>query len=434
MNQPHKIALLPWGNVIEDFLDSINLSWQDFCTQMTGGWLFGYIEALKTVEIETVIFCISGRVETIKSDVHLPTGAKIVTLPTTKAYQAIASSMQNPYGWTTRDTFGNFNPLQTPYKTLQRHLAPYLATPLDSLTQAIQQENCTAILCQEYEYPRFDIANIIGKRLNIPVYATFQGGDFQMSACERFLRPHSLKNCAGVIIAPKTEIKRVQEQYNIPENKIARIFNPLDLSLWQKGDRATIRQQLQIPPEALVVMWHGRVEIHRKGLDILIDAWPQVCDKIAAPTHLLLVGTGSDAEIFRQKIAQMPNSNIHWQNQYILDRPLMCDYLAAADVYVLPSRHEGFPVAPLEAMACGLPLVAADAPGIPDILEAGEDSGGIQVSRENAPQLAQALVKILNQPDLRAKLRQNARQRIETCFSLTAVGQQLATFLEKNQP
>lgn len=130
----------------------------------------------------------------------------------------------------------------------------------------------------------------------------------------------------------------------------------------------------------------------------------------------------------------MRDRNIHWQNQYILDRALMCDYLAAADVYVLPSRHEGFPVAPLEAIACSLPIVAADAPGIPDILEAGEESGGIQVFRENAPQLAQALVKILNQPDLRAKLRQNARQRLETCFSVTAVGQQLATFLEENQP
>lgn len=429
MINPHKIALLPWGNVIEDFLDSINLSWQDFCTEMTGGWLFGYIEALKTVEIEIVIFCISGRIETIKSDVHLPTGAKIVTLPTTKAYQAIASSMQNPYGWTTRDTFGNFNPLLTPSYTLQRHLAPYLATPLNSLTQAIQQENCSAILSQEYEYPRFDIANIIGKKLNIPVYATFQGGDFQMSAFEGFLRPQSLKNCAGVIIAPKTEIQRVQGQYKLSEAKIARIFNPLDLSLWQKGDRATIRQQLQIPPEALVVMWHGRVEIYRKGLDILLDAWPQVCDKISAPIHLLLIGTGSDAEIFQQKITAMGDRNIHWQNQYILDRALMCDYLAAADVYVLPSRHEGFPVAPLEAMACHLPIVAADAPGIPDILEAGEDSGGIVVPRENSTDLAQAIVKILNQPDLRAKLSRNARQRIETAFSLTAVGQQLATFL-----
>ncbi|MEC4802967.1 MAG: glycosyltransferase family 4 protein [Jaaginema sp. PMC 1079.18] len=428
MNTRHKIALLPWGNVIEDFLDTINLSWQDFCTEMTGGWLFGYIEALKTVEIETVIFCISRRVETIQSDVHLPTGAKIVTLPTTKAYQAIASSMQNPYGWTTRDTFGQFNPLQTPYKTLQRHLAPYLATPRNLLSQAIEQEHCTAILCQEYEYPRFDIANIIGKRLNIPVYATFQGGDFQMSAFEKFMRPHSLKNCAGVIIAPKTEIERFQGQYKLPEAKIARIFNPLDLSLWQKGDRATTRKQLNIPPEALVVAWHGRVEMYRKGLDILLEAWQQICREIPRETHLLLIGTGSDAAKFEQKIAQMPE-NIHWQNQYILDRALMCDYLAAADVYAFPSRHEGFPVAPLEAMACGLPLVAAAAPGIPDILETGEDSGGIVVPRENSAELAQAVLKLLKDPHLRAKMAQNARQRLETHYSLKAVGQQLATFL-----
>jgi glycosyltransferase involved in cell wall biosynthesis len=61
----------------------------------------------------------------------------------------------------------------------------------------------------------------------------------------------------------------------------------------------------------------------------------------------------------------------------------MRQYLSVADVYVFPSRHEGFPVAPLEAMACGLPIVAAYAPGICDILSEGEESGGLVVPTNN---------------------------------------------------
>ena len=53
------IALLPWGNVIEDFLDDIGLTLDQFCGEMTGGWLFGYVEALRLAGWEPVLMCVS---------------------------------------------------------------------------------------------------------------------------------------------------------------------------------------------------------------------------------------------------------------------------------------------------------------------------------------------------------------------------------------
>ncbi|HEY9769020.1 MAG TPA: hypothetical protein V6C71_11085 [Coleofasciculaceae cyanobacterium] len=51
------IALLHWGNLIEDFLDTINVWFASFCQEMTGGWLFGYVNALKLSGVKTVLYC-----------------------------------------------------------------------------------------------------------------------------------------------------------------------------------------------------------------------------------------------------------------------------------------------------------------------------------------------------------------------------------------
>ena len=79
------------------------------------------------------------------------------------------------------------------------------------------------------------------------------------------------------------------------------------------------------------------------------------------------------------------------------------------------------PVAPLEAMACGLPIVATAAQGLPDILANGEASGGLIVPRDEPAAIAQALKKLNDDPIMRERLGQAARKRIEAHFSLGAV-------------
>ena len=60
---PGGVAILPWGNVIEDYLDGIGCSLSDFAETMTGGWLFGYVEALQSAGIRPVLICVSSGVE-----------------------------------------------------------------------------------------------------------------------------------------------------------------------------------------------------------------------------------------------------------------------------------------------------------------------------------------------------------------------------------
>ncbi len=420
------VAVLPWGDLIEDFLDSINVSFESFCNEMTGGWLFGYVEALKRVNVRTVVFCISNRVAVPERHIHKPTGATICVLPSPSIHRLARRPMLNPYGWTFEETFGNVQNLHRPFLEMLRHVVPYLATPLLDLARELRRENCQVILCQEYEYARFDICVLLGLLMRLPVFATFQGGNFQLSRLERLFRPVTIRLCAGLVVATQAEIQRLQSHYNIPLAKIARIFNPLDVLNCKAVDRHQARSAIEISPGAQVVIYHGRIEIHRKGLDILIAAWEQVCrDRPDQDLCLLLIGTGSDAEQLHQLIAAKQLTSVVWIDEYVQDRSLIQQYLSAADLYTLSSRHEGFPVAPLEAMACSLPVIATRVSGIADILEGETMSGGLIVPSEDAAALARAIGQVLDDQTLRYELSDRARQRVEEHFSLDSIGEQL---------
>jgi glycosyltransferase involved in cell wall biosynthesis len=427
---PSTIALLPWGDVVEDFLDEIGISLESFCTKMTGGWLFGYADALRRRGVGVKIICFSERVEGTVRRLHEPTGAEFILIRASPVLHKLRGFAKDPYGMTLEQMFGERRRISRPAWSAAQTIAPYLATPVGILSREIRLARCSAILCQEYETPRFDAAVLAGGLNRIPVFATFQGGTWHRSRLEKILRPMALERSAGLIIGSSAEIQRVQECYQVPSEKIAQIFNPLDLSEWRPVVRDEARHKLGISATARVAVWHGRIDVRVKGLDVLLAAWKQICqERIGRELLLLLVGSGSGADALEAEIQRSSVPNIRWMRDYILDRSEIRRCLSAGDVYAFPSRREGFPVAPLEAMACGLPVVAAAAPGMADILQDGEESGGIVVPIADAAALARNLGALLDDADKARLLGARARQRVEYAFSLETVADQLHGFL-----
>jgi glycosyltransferase involved in cell wall biosynthesis len=426
VGQIRKVALLMWGDVFEDFLDDIGWSVDDFCERMTGGWCFGYAEALAPKGIEVVMVCVVRSVKRPERRVHGPTGMTIILLPATRSLRLSRRFLRIPY----RYLVGDATPRVPWIQRLAYHLVPYLATPRRALKRMLVRERCDALMNQSYEDARFDIAVRVGRQVGIPVFVTAQGGEWHRSRLERFLRPRSLARSAGVIIASRSEAQRVMQTYGLDASKIARVMNPVDDNLWFPERRHETRDALGVPQTALLVVWHGRIDFQQKGIDVLLDAWGLVRSRMAnQSSYLLLIGSGPDDEALRERLRALHDADIMWIDEYIGDRSQMRRLLSSADLYVFPSRGEGQPSAPLEAMACGLAVVAADANGVPDIFEDGEASGGVVVPRGDPRALADAMVELLSDPARRQRLAIQAQARVADAFSLEAVGSGLAETL-----
>jgi glycosyltransferase involved in cell wall biosynthesis len=399
------VAIFPWGEVIEQFLDSLDLDLNDFVSKMTGGWLFGYVLALQRQGWRPIIVCASDRVAVPTRLMHAGTGAPVWAVPARRSTRLPSASLHCVENW--------------------------LRSPTRDFADVLSKERCVAVIAQEYEYFRFDLLVRLGKRMRIPVYATFQGGDVTLSAIERMVRPHSLGRCSGLIVASARERMRLARIYARLKAPVASIPNPLDCDEWRPIDRLQARNELDLPIEAFVVLNHGRTDIRRKGLDVLVRAWKTFAAQ-CPHAQAYLIGSGHDHVAFAQLLQEQAPERLTWISSYVTDRPRMRLWLSAADAYLTTSRMEGMPVAPLEAMACGLPVISSDAHGLPDIFAAGEKHGGIVTAREDVGAIVTALERLAGDPALRSRLGGAARRRAEEHFSIPAVGAALSSFLREN--
>lgn len=395
------VALFPWGDVVEEFLDPIGLRLEDFVERMTGGWLFGYAAALKLAGHKPLIVCASERVDLVTRHRHAATGTPIQVVPGRRARKDGSDAAYSFRRWR--------------------------ATPLAAFREVLADAACDVILAQEYEYTRFDLLALLAWRMHLPFYATFQGGDRTLSWLEGIARQASLRACRGLIVASAAERERLSHAYPNIRLKIADIPNPIDAEEWRATDRRQARAELGLPADAFIALNHGRIDIRRKGLDLLLQAWSALADDPQA--KLVIIGSGQDRDAFAELVRKSDFPNLLWLSDYTTDRLAVRRWLSAADAYVTASRIEGMPVAPLEAMACGLPVIATDAQGLPDILAEGEASGGLLLPREAPEQIANGLKRLRDNAELRHRLGIAARRRVEQNFSLHAVGTALDAFL-----
>jgi glycosyltransferase involved in cell wall biosynthesis len=408
-----KVAILPWGDVIEHYLDGIGVDLRGFATEMEGGWLFGYAEALRDAGHEACIVVVSRKVDRTTRIANPRTGLVTVALPSTAAYRACSALRSR----------------------IARRVAPYLALPRRALAEALRAEGCTHIILQEYEDARFDTLVPLARRLGFPVVASFQGGQLEPdTALGRRIRRRSIRSAAGLIIASSVEAERVADRYG-PDLRVARILNPVSPQTWFPEDRAECRARLGVPDDAArVAICHCRIDIRRKGLDVLLAAWREVvARRPEMDLRLHLVGDGPDRSALAEEIARDPVRGLRWVDRFSQDRAEMRRELNAADVHVQVSRHEGFAVAPMEAMACGLPTILSRAPGSVDLLPEGEANGGLLVGVGEVAPLADHLEALLTDDTRRTAMGAAARHHVLELAATGTVGRQLAEFLSASR-
>lgn len=221
------------------------------------------------------------------------------------------------------------------------------------------------------------------------------------------------------IIAPNPD-ERAEMVWRMgaDNSRICVIPPGVDLSRFTPGDGAAARQKLALPDEPLV-LFVGRID-PVKGIDTLLEAFTLMSDRDwngANPKLVFIGGTVDDEYGQFRPGADLAPVVAHAEALGIRDRILfrgsepqdmLPDYYAAATVAAVPSRYESFGLVAVEAMACGLPVVASRAGGLKFTVE--EEFSGLLVPPSDPQALADGLARVILDRDLRSSLQVGARQ------------------------
>jgi teichuronic acid biosynthesis glycosyltransferase TuaC len=193
------------------------------------------------------------------------------------------------------------------------------------------------------------------------------------------------------IVAVSRDLAGKMVALGAPADRVSVIPNGVDREIFHPRDRAPARAQLGQPEGGRLILYVGRLE-RAKGIDELLSAF----DTLAAedPTvRLAIVGDGALRARCDQAAAARPGRLLVPGGRPL---PEVACWMAAADLLVLPSWHEGTPNVIIEALASGRPVVASDTGGIPDLLDA--PTLGERFPPRDVPALTAALRRVLARP------------------------------------
>lgn len=234
---------------------------------------------------------------------------------------------------------------------------------------------------------------------------------------------------ASGLIAVSEDVRRsmLDTLPGIPAEKISVIANRVDASRYRKSDRRdALRGSLGFAGSHHLMTVVATLKT-QKGHAVLLSAMAEIAGK---HPHLRLLIAG-DGELRGELEAQTRELHLENQVHFLGTRQDIPDVLAASDSFVLPSLWEGLPMALIEAMASGLPVVATEVSGTREVMIPNET--GLLVPPGDAPRLAQAMDFILSNPDRARAMGAAARQRVEAHFSAQTQAREYLALFEKAQ-
>jgi glycosyltransferase involved in cell wall biosynthesis len=221
---------------------------------------------------------------------------------------------------------------------------------------------------------------------------------------------------ASRIVIVNQEMYRELQTIEYDDTSIVLIPNGVDLKEFSPAsDRKSLKSAWALTDKRLVV-YTGRLSLE-KGVYILIRAFSKLSPEV--PAILYIIGDGPEQSQLKGLISTYRLENKVYIREAVDN---IAPFLQAADIFVMPSRHEGLSNSILEAMACGVPVIATHVEGNAELIEDGVN--GLLVTPENEAELAQALSLLLKDKLKGAELARHALRTVHQKYHLVQMVEQ----------
>ena len=247
----------------------------------------------------------------------------------------------------------------------------------------------------------------------LPLIATLHGR-VDINPNERFvgIKQKIMRMGVNKLIAVSRDLATYVEQRGLfPVNAIDVIYNGVDQTRYTRRAAATLKTQLHIPSDSILIGSLGNVR-PAKNYETLISA----VNLLKKPELHFIIAGHKKKDLMEQLQEQMESLGVTAQIHFIGFYDDTPGFLAQLDMFVLSSSSEGFSIATIEAMATGLPVIATRCGGPEEIVE--HLKTGYLVPTEAPDQLAAAINHLQGHPRLAAELAKAGQEHVRNAFSL----------------
>jgi glycosyltransferase involved in cell wall biosynthesis len=276
---------------------------------------------------------------------------------------------------------------------------------LRPLRRALAADEIDVLLVQEYWTARFDL---LAGRLPVPILAVDQGLPDRHEV--KLLKRRSLPRAERVLTQTKIECDKVAAYGASAE----RLPNGVDTERWSAGAGDGAGSSRTVLTVARLLDMQKRTSDLIEAIALLGGEW-----------RLRILGGGPDEAALRAKAARLGVATRVAFLGFTLEKERVRDECRNCSVFVLPSAYEGLPMALLEAMSCGVAVVASDIPAIAEVVTDGHD--GLLVPVGGPARLAERIEEAVAR---RAELGAAARETIELRYSQGAMARRLVEVME----
>jgi glycosyltransferase involved in cell wall biosynthesis len=281
---------------------------------------------------------------------------------------------------------------------------------LMDLTSVLRRRRVEALHC--HDFTAAILGTLAATMTGIPSVLTLHGGHhYREKKLRRWLLRRAARRSASVIAVSSETARQLTHDLSLHPEEVQVIPNGTPMV---SGEAERGRRILGTCPDTVTVLAVGRL-IQVKGFDILSRA-ARLLQGTDARTRMVVAGDGEERRVLE---GMNEEDSTGGQLSFLGMRDDIPDLMAGADIFVMPSRSEGLPMALIEAMAAGLPVVASSVGGIPEVVEHGVH--GLLVDPEDPAALAEAIAILSSDPALRARMGRAGHHRVKARFSIDAM-------------